>query len=293
MLRIVSRRLASASSSAVGMNVAPSSEENVSQLWLTWRTSACLVSAQNPGPPSFSSCQKTGADRRSRSNWSWGTPRPQVLADRSMSSRRSSVTVTGGPPWAWQSGHDGPEGRHRQVVGHRVGADAAHHLQAEQQADQRRPGAGPAGLAARPTRPTRCRPTPPRTGPTRWARACGLRAGVGPQLVLEGDPAAVAGHRIGDVAPDRRRAARRARSRWSARRRSPRRRRRPSPRAGRRAAPPCRRSGRRSRRRCGRRRPRSRRSTRRRRLARRTGRRRHRAARGGSARVVLPGSSPR
>ena len=44
------------------------------------------------------------------------------------------------------------EGGDRQVVGHRVGVDAAHHLQAEEQADERRPD------LVRRRRPTRPRP---------------------------------------------------------------------------------------------------------------------------------------
>ena len=84
--------LASASSSEVGMNVPPSSEENVSWSWLTARTSACLVTAQKP-VSSGSGCQYTGASARSRSNWSCGTPLPQVPASRSMPSRARSVTV--------------------------------------------------------------------------------------------------------------------------------------------------------------------------------------------------------
>ena len=175
MLRIVSRRLASASSSAVGMNVAAELGRERLPVVAGARTSACLVSAQNPGPPSFSSCQNTGRLARSRSNWSWGTPRPQVLAEQV-----DVVQAIVGHRHRWsslvRSGHDAPEGRHRQVVGYRVGIDAAHHLEAQQQADERRARAGPAGLAADPLGATRCRPTPPGSGRARWARACGLRA---------------------------------------------------------------------------------------------------------------------
>ena len=72
IMRIVRRRLASASSSAVGMNAPPSSEEYTALLCDTERTSACFVTAQKP--VSFgSSCQNTGASRRSRSNWSCGS----------------------------------------------------------------------------------------------------------------------------------------------------------------------------------------------------------------------------
>ena len=79
--------------------------------------------------------------------------------------------------------------------------------------------------------------------------------------MLEGDPAVVAGGRLGDVAPQRGEPLVEGGRRRPARRRSPRRRRRPSPRAGRRGGPPCRRSGRRSRPTCGRRLRRWRRSS--------------------------------
>jgi hypothetical protein len=72
MFRIDRRSWTSASSVWSGMNVAPSSLENVRQSWLTARTSACFVTAQNPRP-SGSGCQYTGSSRRRRSNWSWGT----------------------------------------------------------------------------------------------------------------------------------------------------------------------------------------------------------------------------
>jgi hypothetical protein len=56
MLRIVRRSWDSAISSWSGMNVPPTSELNVALSWLTARTSACLVTAQNPGP-SGSGCR--------------------------------------------------------------------------------------------------------------------------------------------------------------------------------------------------------------------------------------------
>ena len=95
MFRIVSRSWARASSSWLGMNVPPTSEEKVAGSWLMARTSACLVMAQNPVSPG-SGCQWTGSSARSRSNWSWGTPWPQVAARRSMPPSES-VTVTGLP----------------------------------------------------------------------------------------------------------------------------------------------------------------------------------------------------
>ena len=164
-------------------------------------TSACLVSAQKPGPPSFSWCQKTGASRRRRSNWSWGTPRPHVLASRSMSSRRSSVTVTGGSPWCVAVTTP------RRAATARSSVTASGSTRRIISRPSSRPmTAGPGARVRRPRRrPTpriRCRPRPPRYRADRWARACVVAGGVGPQLVLEGDPAAVARHRVGDVAPE-------------------------------------------------------------------------------------------
>ena len=86
------------------MNVPPTSDEYVSWSWLTVRTSACLVMAQKPGVVGARGCQYTGASRRSRSNWSWGSPLPQVpgqqvdaleaVGHRSCAAPRSSWTVT-------------------------------------------------------------------------------------------------------------------------------------------------------------------------------------------------------
>ena len=88
---------------------------------------------------------------------------PRCRPSRSMPSRRSSVTVIA-CDLLWSSGDDAAEGGDRQLVGHRVGVDPAHHLQAQQQADQRPAPCRARRPRRRPTRrrPRRRRPTPPR-----------------------------------------------------------------------------------------------------------------------------------
>ena len=189
------------------MNVPPSSELKVALSWLTAFTSACLVSAQNP-VSSASGCQHTGASARSRSNWSWGTPRPQVAASRSIPSmRRLGRSVIG-----WSPGAVGA------AMAPRRAATAVRSSMADGSMRRiiSRPSSTP--ITAAPTgrsgRGGRRRPPTRRPRRRRSSHAACVAAGqvlagalvaggVGPQLVLEPDPAVVAGGRVGDVAPER------------------------------------------------------------------------------------------
>ena len=118
------------------MNVPPSSDENVSQSWLIIRTSACFVIAQKP-VSSSSGCQNTGASARSRSNWSWGTPLPQVAGEEVDPLELGGGHGMRAPCCA--CGADGaPEGGDGGVGVDGIGVDASHHLEAQEHADDRR-----------------------------------------------------------------------------------------------------------------------------------------------------------
>ena len=180
--RIVRRRLASASSSAVGMNVPPSSELKVALSWLTAFTSACLVSAQNP-VSSTSGCQHTGASARMPVELVVGHPTPpgggeQVDPVDGRGHRHRHRLVS----WSSGRGADGAsEGGDRGAVVDGGWVDAAHHLEADQHADHggaRRVGRARGGRRRPPTRrrPRRRSPTPPRSGGRGAARARSSRA---------------------------------------------------------------------------------------------------------------------
>ena len=205
-MRMVRRRLASASSSAVGMNVPPSSELKVALSWLTAFTSACLVSAQNP-VSSTSGWKYTGASARSRSNWSCGHPPPPGGGEQ--------VDPVEG------RGH-----RHRLVSWCRLGAAMAPRRVATAVRSSMADGsmrriisrpistpitAAPVGFAGA-GRPSLLAHSATATSTLSQAVcvAAGevlagalVAGGVGPELVLEPDPAVVAGGRMGDVAPER------------------------------------------------------------------------------------------
>src|SRR3546814_11001067 len=99
--------------------------------------------------------------------------------------------------------HDAAQRRDGQLVGDRRRVDLAHHLEAEQQPDQGRPGAV-VEVGARPLGHRLVDPAPGRAVPAGQVIASAFVAGgVAPPLVPEREPAAPTRGRVGDVAPQR------------------------------------------------------------------------------------------
>src|SRR3546814_15864044 len=100
--------------------------------------------------------------------------------------------------------HDAAQRRDGQLVGDRRRVDLAHHLEAEQQPDQGRPGAV-VEVGARPLGHRLVDPAPGRAVAAGQGVASAFRAGgVAPTLVLEGEPAASTGGRAGERSKERR-----------------------------------------------------------------------------------------